>query len=242
MARVSNQTIVEVWQRQEGMCAMCGDSLKVSPWENHHMLRVADGGSDSADNIVLLCDRDEHLYVHAGDFTQPVQTTPENYPYFHGRSGENAPEQNNQGDTDSTDSPGAEEEPIHAEQEPSENIDSAESLDADIAYQITDPIDETEQVDKETEIQTLEVNDQAESAEAETEFEGTEESTTAEQTDEETAYIEAEETHQVESVEAEAEYDTTEEVNEGEYVEIEAEDITAEEVDQAESTECRTRK
>lgn len=87
MARVNNQTIIEVWDRQEGVCAVCGDPLSETAYENHHLLRVADGGANDPNNIVLLCDRDEHLYAHGGDFTKPIQTTEEFYPYFYGKSG-----------------------------------------------------------------------------------------------------------------------------------------------------------
>jgi len=82
MARISDQTYINAYIRQEGLCAVCGEALEYSPAEAHHMLRVADGGSNSDDNIVILCDREEHLYMHGGDFREPVMTTPDDYPYF----------------------------------------------------------------------------------------------------------------------------------------------------------------
>ena len=77
MSTVSNQTFIDVYARQDGVCAVCGDPLDDSPREVHHMLRKADGGDDSPDNLVLLCDRDEHEYVHGGDFRKEIATTPE---------------------------------------------------------------------------------------------------------------------------------------------------------------------
>lgn len=87
MARISDQTYINAYIRQEGLCAVCGEPLEYSPAEAHHMLRVADGGSNSDENIVILCDREEHIYMHGGDFREPVMTTPDDYPYFYGKSG-----------------------------------------------------------------------------------------------------------------------------------------------------------
>lgn len=86
MARVGDQTIINAWIRQDGICAICGEPLIENAYEVHHMQRKTDGGSDSDENIALLCDRDEHEYVHGGNFNEPVQTTAEQYPYFYGRS------------------------------------------------------------------------------------------------------------------------------------------------------------
>jgi hypothetical protein len=86
MARVSQQAIIDVWERQGGVCAICGEPLDESAYEAHHMRRVKDGGSDAAENMVLLCDRDEHEYVHGGNFRKEIETTPDQYPYFDGKS------------------------------------------------------------------------------------------------------------------------------------------------------------
>lgn len=82
MASVSDQIIVEAWLRQGGKCGICGDDLSESAYEAHHMKPKAFGGTDDVDNIVLLCDREEHLYVHGGDFRNAVETDPSVYPYF----------------------------------------------------------------------------------------------------------------------------------------------------------------
>jgi len=87
MASVRDQTIIDVWSRQDGLCGICGDPLSESAWECHHMTRKADGGDDSPDNLVLLCDRDEHEYAHGGNFRQELATTADAYPYFYGQSG-----------------------------------------------------------------------------------------------------------------------------------------------------------
>jgi len=87
MAKISDQTFIDVFSRQDGLCAICGDPLSESPHEMHHMRRKADGGDDSVDNLVLLCDRDEHEYVHGGNFNQELETTADIYPFFNGRSG-----------------------------------------------------------------------------------------------------------------------------------------------------------
>jgi hypothetical protein len=87
MAKYTDQTFIDVYSRQDGVCAVCGEPLDDCAYEMHHMRRVADGGTNTEDNLVLICDRDEHLYLHGGDFTQPLQTTADDYPYFHGKSG-----------------------------------------------------------------------------------------------------------------------------------------------------------
>ena len=86
MARVSDQTIINAWIRQEGVCAECGESLKDTAYEAHHMKRVKDGGNDSDDNIVLLCDRDEHEFFHGDNTKEPIETSLDQYPFFYGKS------------------------------------------------------------------------------------------------------------------------------------------------------------
>lgn len=86
MTVVSDQTIIEAYVRQDGVCAICGESLDECAYEAHHLRRSADGGSDSVDNIALLCDRDEHEYMHGGNFRAEIETTPDHYPYFYGKS------------------------------------------------------------------------------------------------------------------------------------------------------------
>lgn len=85
MARVSDQTIINARIRQGGVCAECGESLDESAYETHHLKRVANGGEHTEDNIVLLCDRDEHEFFHKGNFREPIETSPDQYPYYYGK-------------------------------------------------------------------------------------------------------------------------------------------------------------
>lgn len=87
MASISDQKHIDVYVRQDGLCALCGEPLIENPREMHHMLPKALGGDDSLDNLVLVCDREEHLWLHGGDFRNEIATTPETYPYFYGKSG-----------------------------------------------------------------------------------------------------------------------------------------------------------
>lgn len=84
MGDVSDQVKIEVMLRQHGKCAICGEPLEENPDEFHHLLPKHLGGDDSVENIVGLCDRDEHLYVHGGDFRNDIETEPDIYPYFYG--------------------------------------------------------------------------------------------------------------------------------------------------------------
>lgn len=84
MASISDQLYIEAWERQQGLCAVCGEKLIDSAYEAHHLLPKNLGGEDTVDNIAIVCDREEHLDVHGGDFRAPIATTPEDYPYFYG--------------------------------------------------------------------------------------------------------------------------------------------------------------
>lgn len=88
MANVSDQTKIEAWARQDGVCALCGDTLEDTLYEAHHMRRVADGGTNEVDNIVMLCSKDDHLHAHGGNFCDAVETEPDAYPFFNGPSEE----------------------------------------------------------------------------------------------------------------------------------------------------------
>lgn len=84
MGNVTDQTKIEVLIRQHDKCGICGESISDNPVEYHHMLPPRFGGDDSADNIVALCDREEHLYMHGGDFRNDVATSSDVFPYFNG--------------------------------------------------------------------------------------------------------------------------------------------------------------
>jgi RNA-directed DNA polymerase len=60
------RTLLYLWKRQQGRCAHCGDAITtITGWHNHHRIWRSQGGSDTADNRVLLhptC----HQQIHHG--------------------------------------------------------------------------------------------------------------------------------------------------------------------------------
>lgn len=56
--------LLYLWKQQEGQCPLCRQKItKLTGWNNHHIVRRTDGGSDKADNRVLLhpnCHRKVH--------------------------------------------------------------------------------------------------------------------------------------------------------------------------------------
>lgn len=47
--------LLYLWKQQEGQCPLCRQKItKLTGWNNHHIVRKTDGGSDKADNRVLL--------------------------------------------------------------------------------------------------------------------------------------------------------------------------------------------
>ena len=81
---IDAQTYVDVWHRQDGKCGLCGEDLNDAPREMHHMKRVADEGTNEVDNLVLLCSRECHDFVHDYNFRKELETTADVYPYFNG--------------------------------------------------------------------------------------------------------------------------------------------------------------
>ncbi len=71
------RTLLYLWKRQHGRCAHCGEAITtITGWHNHHKVWRSQGGSDTADNRVLLhptCHRQVHHLLgspglpHAGD-------------------------------------------------------------------------------------------------------------------------------------------------------------------------------
>jgi RNA-directed DNA polymerase len=53
-----------LWREQSGLCPVCGQKItKLMGWHNHHLVYRVMGGSDSAENRVLLhpeCHRSVH--------------------------------------------------------------------------------------------------------------------------------------------------------------------------------------
>lgn len=56
--------LLYLWKRQKGLCPVCGEPItKITRWHTHHLIRRADGGSDSVLNLWLLhpnCHRQHH--------------------------------------------------------------------------------------------------------------------------------------------------------------------------------------
>ena len=56
--------LLYLWQEQQGICPVCQQKItKLTGWHNHHIVQRSLGGSDQADNRVLLhptCHRQVH--------------------------------------------------------------------------------------------------------------------------------------------------------------------------------------
>jgi len=56
--------LLYLWKEQDGLCPVCRQKItKLTGWDNHHIVRRAEGGSDTASNRVLLhpnCHRQVH--------------------------------------------------------------------------------------------------------------------------------------------------------------------------------------
>ena len=58
------RTLLYLWRQQNGLCAVCNQKItSLTGWHSHHIVRRSDGGSDGAQNRVLLhpeCHRKVH--------------------------------------------------------------------------------------------------------------------------------------------------------------------------------------
>lgn len=56
--------LLYLWQEQNGVCPVCGQKIiELTGWNNHHVMKKVDGGSDGAENRMLLhpnCHRQVH--------------------------------------------------------------------------------------------------------------------------------------------------------------------------------------
>ncbi len=56
-----NKTLVENAIKRDGKCMLCGTTEDLSV---HHIIPIADGGTDTIDNMITLCDKHHYLYHH----------------------------------------------------------------------------------------------------------------------------------------------------------------------------------
>jgi len=81
--RFSDNIITQAFHRQKKRCAMCGYKLDAT-YQAHHIKRVADGGTATLSNCVILC-RDCHTYgAHGGNFRNPVSLHRSEFKYIDG--------------------------------------------------------------------------------------------------------------------------------------------------------------
>lgn len=72
----------QAYNRQNGLCAMCGESFLNVVYYAHHIRRHADGGSGSLDNCALLCE-ECHYHVHNhGNYRQSIEIDRRDLPYL----------------------------------------------------------------------------------------------------------------------------------------------------------------
>jgi len=66
---VGKRKLLYLWNRQNGLCPVCNQKItKQTGWDNHHLVERFKGGSDKAENRVLLhpnC----HRQVHSPDYS-----------------------------------------------------------------------------------------------------------------------------------------------------------------------------
>jgi len=75
----------EVWKRQKGLCGLCGEPLKGTNWDAHHV----DGkpGNDWEENCVLLHTyptNDCHHFAHDYDWERGKLLEIHEFPYWYG--------------------------------------------------------------------------------------------------------------------------------------------------------------
>jgi RNA-directed DNA polymerase len=61
-----------LWKQQDGLCPVCHQKItSVTGWHNHHIVWRTHGGSEAADNRVLL-----HPHCHRQVHSQPLEVVP----------------------------------------------------------------------------------------------------------------------------------------------------------------------
>jgi RNA-directed DNA polymerase len=70
------RTLLALWRRQGGRCPHCGEAMTtLTGWHSHHRMWRSHGGSDTADNRVLLhptCHRQVHHALGSTCMPPPV--------------------------------------------------------------------------------------------------------------------------------------------------------------------------
>jgi RNA-directed DNA polymerase len=61
--------LLQLWKAQDGLCAVCHQKITtLTGWHNHHIVWRSHGGSEGADNRVLL-HPNGHRQVHSQGLT-----------------------------------------------------------------------------------------------------------------------------------------------------------------------------
>jgi RNA-directed DNA polymerase len=72
------RTLLDLWRRQDGRCSHCGEAMTtLTGWHSHHKVWRSHGGSDTADNRVLLhptCHRQVHHTLGSTRMPPPCHT------------------------------------------------------------------------------------------------------------------------------------------------------------------------
>ncbi|MGH0035717.1 MAG: HNH endonuclease [Myxococcota bacterium] len=84
MARFPRKVIDEASFRQWGNCGYCGDSLRDVYDNAHHIVPVHQGGPDTVDNCVVLCEPCHHRVHQDGRFGSGVVASRDDFAYFNG--------------------------------------------------------------------------------------------------------------------------------------------------------------
>ena len=71
------QLVKEIYERDQHKCAVCGKWV-ADGHKPHHVVYKSHGGSDVAENLVLLCD-DCHYQVHHGKNSADVKDMIQRY-------------------------------------------------------------------------------------------------------------------------------------------------------------------
>jgi len=68
--------VIEMFERQQRQCAICGTNLEGNPWHLDHIMPVVHGGTSNIDNLQALCvscnlSKKDHLPMTAVSHSRP---------------------------------------------------------------------------------------------------------------------------------------------------------------------------